>query len=390
MFPVSARFLAALTKSHVAVNKVEVRNNGILVEDVSNYVQPGASVSADETRQVRRTCTLTLAGLPLSMIPENESDLLHPASGNELYIYRGIKYSDGTTEFAQLGVFRMTKPVVTDDGDSVTVAISGQDRSSVITRISWQQPYSVATGTNLGTAIKAGIASRWPAAAATLQYNFAPTSFTVPATVWGANPGQSSNDPMADFIALAAVGGMELFFDYAGNPTMRPIADPTTAQVVASYVEGADCNLTQLARTLDETQTYNGVAVYCNGTGPAGPFAVFLWDADPTSPTYYLGNWGQVPFPIVTTAIPGPTQSLVDATAQATAMAQAQLQLILGAFDATSFECLPNPALAEGDCLTLGRARIKVNSNYVASALTIPLDPESAESITNRPQRQTA
>lgn len=386
MFPVSTRFLTALNKPHVAVSKVEIRNNGILIQDISGYLQSGGSVSVDETRQVRRTCSLTLAGLPLGMIPETETDLFHPVSGNELYIYRGIRYSDGTTEFAQLGVFRMTKPVVKDDGDSVTLAISGQDRSSVISRISWQQPYSIAAGTNLGTALKTAMASRWPASAAPLQYNFAPTTVVVPATVWGANPGQA-NDPMADMIKLAAdAAGMELLFDFLGNPTLRPISDPTQSTVVAKYVEGVDCNLTELTRTLDETQTFNGVSVYCNGTGPAGPFVVFVWDTNSASATYYLGNWGQVPYPIVTTAIPGPTQSLVDATAQATAIGQARLQLILGAFDATDFESLPNPALAEGDCLTLMRTRIKVNANYVASAMTIPLDPESAEQITNRPQ----
>lgn len=391
MYPVSARFKAAVAGVHTAVAKVEVRNNnGILLLDVTQYLQTGGTISADETRQVRRTGSLTLGGLPLSLIPDNEGDLLHPSSGNELWVYRGIQYSDGTDEFAQLGVFRMTKPVLTDSGDSVTMAFSLQDRSSFISRTSWLTPYVIAAGTNLGTALKAALASRWPAAATPLTYNFAPTTAVVPATTWGASPGQT-NDPMADMIKLASdCAGMELFFDWGGVPTLRSIPDPTTSPVVATFVESPTCPMTSLQRSLDETQQYNGVQLYCNGTGAAGPFVVTVWDTDPTSKTYYLGPWGQSPYQMTTTSIPVDPQTLSQAQAQATTSAQAQLQLILKAFDATQLEAAPDPSWAEGDCATLVRARLKVNGNYVMSALTIPLDPESAETIVNRPQRQTS
>lgn len=386
MYPVSARFLAALNKPHISVSKLEVWNAGVLIKDVTQYLQSGGSVSFDETRQVRRILSCTLAGLPLSFIPDVPGDLFHPASCNELYAYRGIKYSDGTTEFARLGIFPMTKPKSSDNGESLTLTISGQDRSSVISRIAWQQPYVVAAGTNLGVAIQTAMASRWPTGRAPLVYKFAPTAYTLPLTTWGANPG-STDDPMADFITAAALAGMELFFDPDGNPVMRLIVDPTTATVVATFSEGIDCNMTDLDRTLDETQTYNGVQIFCNGPGAAGPFVVTLWATDPVTGGLLFSQWGEVPYQIVTTAIPVDPQTLLQAQTQGLAMAQGQLQIICKAMDEVDFQCLPNPALEEGDCLELVRNRMKVNGNYVAAAGTIPFDPESAESITNRPQR---
>lgn len=437
MFPVSDQFMEAMDVSHIAVRKVEVRNSGNFIADMTKYVTAG-SVTVDETRQVRRTCSLTLSvpydylpagtlsatGVPLT---DQMANLFHPTTGNELYLYRGVKYPSATTltfsgvangqivesEFAQLGVFRMTKPVVTDDGENVTIVLTGQDRSSVISRISWQEPYSIPVGTNLGSAIQAGMASRVAnTPLSSITYNIAPTSYVVPATIWGANPGTSTNDPMADMIKLASVGGYELFFDVYGNVVMRQIISPTNNPVVDTFTEGisltstsiessgsfnipvADafsdigvgyCRMLQVERTLDETKTYNGVIVYCNGVGSVPPFAQAVWDNDPTSPTYYQGPWGPVPFAIVTTSIPAPGQSMPNAVAQATAMAIAQLQLILGAFDETSFECVPNPALWEGDSIQLVRTRIKINDTYVCSSMTIPLDVQSAQQISNRP-----
>lgn len=438
MFPVSDQFQDAMGATHVVVRKVEVWNSGNFIQDITQYVTAG-SVSIDETRQVRRTCTLTLA-VPYSLIPAIKGDLLHPAGGNELYLYRGVKYPNPTAltfgghpngqivteEFAQLGVFRMTKPVIADDGTNVTVTVNGQDRSALISRISWQEPYSIAVGTDMGAAIKAAMINRLSGTslANIVQYNIpVVTGYTVPATIWGANPGTSTNDPMADMIKLAAVGGYQLYFDFYGNPTMSLVVNPTSNPIVDTFTEGisltstsqeqteeADfpisdvfsdigvnyCRMTQLQRTLDETMTSNGVIVYANGVGAALPFTVAVWDTNIDSPTYYnpldpsTSSWGPVPYSLVTTAIPAVGQTLTAAQAQATVMASAQLQLILGAFDETAFQCVPNPALDAGDCINLVRVRIKVNATYVCSSLTVPLDVQSAEQISNRPLQDIA
>lgn len=386
----SSQFIQAVTSDHQWAIQVQIFNSaGVFLQDLSDLVT-GGSVTVDETAEIRRTCSLTLAGTP-DMVPATASDLLHPATGNEIKIWRGVKYENGQTEFAQLGVFRMTKPNITDDGASVTITVNGQDRASVLARIAWQIPYTVSAGSNIGGAIAAAVSSQLTLGSSNaipnLQFNFQSVSFTYPPTTFGGSPG-SPTDPMSDLITFAATAGCELFFDVFGVMTFRPIVNPLGLAILDSihFVEGENCTMDGVGRVLDESTAYNGVVLYCNGTGDAGPFTVTAWDTNPGSPTYYLGPWGQVPYVITTTAFPASTQTLSQAKVAASAMAFAQLQLVLGSFDDINLTTMPNPALREGDCVQVVRQRMKINNNYVISGMTIPLDPQSPESITFRPR----
>lgn len=383
------RFLTAVANDHRSVVKVECRTaKGVLVQDISTLVLTG-SMTADETREIRRTIQMTLVG-STALVPAGLGDMLHPASGNELWVYRGVQYSDGTTEYAQLGVFRMTKPNVTDDGETISITINGQDRASVVARIDWTIPYTVPAGSNLGGALALALQNRIGAIYPALSYvNIAPDTFLFPATVWGADP-STTGDPMQDFITFASNAGDELFFDVAGLPVGRQIANPLTTQPIDAlhFVDGTNCVVDTAGRVLDESTAYNQVQLYCNGTGTALPFVVTVSDNNPLSPTWIGGPWGVVPLKITTTAIPAGVDSVVAAKAKATAMANKQLQLVLGSFDGTSLTCVPNPALREGDCVKVTHARMKINANYIISSMTIPLDPESDMAITFRPQVQ--
>jgi hypothetical protein len=389
----SSQFQNAVSSpSHLWAVKVEVWSPTFgtyyPVMDLTKYVTEG-SVSVDETAEVRRTLTLTLS-VPLDLIPANLGDLLHPGSANELHVWRGVNYGSADEpdiEYAPLGVFRMTQPEATDDGQTVTLTVKGNDRASVIARIGWQVPYSIHAGNSIAAAIQAAMETRY----AGLQYNFTNVPFTYPATVFGASQIAGSggtSDPMGDLITFAATAGCELFFDPDGVCTLRQIVSPTTSLVVDSvhFVEGENCVVTSVGRELDETTTWNGVELFCNGTGSAQPFVVYAWDANPGSTTYYLGPWGQVPYQITTTAIPAGNQSPEEALATAYVYAYGQLQLILGTFDNLTLSCAPNPALREGDSIQVTRERLKIDASYVISGMTIPLDNLTEMSITFRPR----
>lgn len=381
----SARFLNTVATDHRWRIKVEVhRANGQFLADITEFVLTG-SVSVDETREIRRTVTLTLQGT-LGLVPFRLSDLLHPASGNELHIWRGVEYPGGATEYAKLGVFRMTKPTIPDDGSNVVITVSGQDRSSVVSRIGWQQPYIVVAGTSVALTIQAAMETRYPG----LDYsNFDfSIAFSYPGVTWGTNPTSGGGDPMSDFQTFAANAGCELFFDVNGKPVLRRIRNPLTNVVVDNlhFVEGENCVMTDAARTLDESTAYNGLILYCNGNGDAQPFHVKVWDTNPASPTYYLGPWGQVPYTMTTLLIPTGMDDLTLATSKAIFMAKQQLQLILGTFDDVALNCMPNPALREGDCVRVKRGRLKIDANYVLSTMTIPLDAQSKMAIGFRPR----
>lgn len=401
--------------------KVEVHAAaGEFIADITEHVTAG-SVTVDETAEIRRTCQLTLDGDPSLVPPQvltndrlSVAEMLHPAKGNELWIYRGLQYDDNTTEFAQLGVFRMSKPQIVDDGAELTITINGNDRASVVARLSWQKPYTLNQtvanilgnpGGNLAAVVQETLSyllqggSGGPNIYPNLQFNLSSDfaffgtgiPFTYPVTTFGANP-DSNSDPMSDLITFVAAAGAELFFDVQGNVVLRPIVNPLTSTVIDSihFVEGENCTMDQLTRTLDETSAYNGVVLYCNGTGAAGPFVARAWDTNADSATYYLGPWGQSPYVMTTVLIPAGGDSLNVAENKGFHMALQQLQLILGSFDSISFNTIPNPALREGDCVQVTRDRMQVEDPYVISQMTIPLDPESDMSITCRPRIQAA
>lgn len=387
----SSQFIQAVTSDHQLAIQVQIFNNaGVFLQDISEFITAG-SVTVDETAEIRRICSLTIEGTT-NLVPANLTDLLHPATGNEIKIWRGVQYQNGTTEYAQLGVFRMTKPNITDDGANVTITVNGQDRASVLARISWQMPYTIPAGINIAGAIEAAVNHQLTLGGSNaipgLTFNFSGTSFSYPATTFGASPG-SPSDPMSDLITFAAAAACELFFDVFGAMTFRPIS---TSQGISNivdsvhFVEGENCTMDSVGRVLDESTAYNGVILYCNGTGSAGPFSSEAWDTNPASPTYYLGKWGQVPYVITTTAIPAVTQTLSEAKVAAGAMAFAQLQLILGSFDDVNLTTVPNPALREGDAVQVTRARMRIDNSYIISGMTIPLDPKTSMSINFRPR----
>jgi hypothetical protein len=213
--------------------------------------------------------------------------------------------------------------------------------------------------------------------------------FTYPITTWGGDPSNPS-DPMSDLATFVAAAGAELFFDVQGNVVLRPIINPETTVVVDAvhFKEGANCTVIDLARTIDETTAYNGVILYCNGTGSALPFVVKVWDLNQDSPTYYLGPWGQVAYRMTTTLIPAGSDSFTIAQQKGFYMAYQQLQLLLGSMDVLTIDTIPNPALQEGDCLFIERDRMQVSDPYVISRMTIPLDPQSQQQISFRPRIQ--
>jgi hypothetical protein len=395
MYPVSPAFLTAVAGSHEMVNRVEVwQQPGGGVGEPERIALLGTvsagSVNIDETRQVRRTCTLTINSEGLSyddLVPVKAGDLLHPATGNELRVYRGVRFPNGTEELAPLGVFRMTQPTVTDDisGDGITIQVQGNDRSAWISRIKWQAPWVIAPEADLGQAVHGLIDSRVRG----LSYDFASTGSLGPIgqhITFGTDLA-GSNDPWADAVSLAALGGMELFFNETGTVVMRPVILPAAVPVAASFTEGDNCTMSEVHRNFDETLTYNGVIVIANG-GPGAPVQAAVWDTNPASPTYVNGPWGRTPLIIETALIS--TDLLSGAKSAALRMANAQFQMIRRAFDAVDLTAAPNPSLTEGDGISVIRERVGIEAKYVTSAITMPMDPESPMVVTTRPQEAAA
>lgn len=398
------------------------------------------SVTVDATAKVRRTCAITIedrgliADIGGSMIPylsiepgNNDADaippignnwgtLLHPLSQNELYIYRGFEYADGTQDLIPLGIFRMTAPQIVDSGTSIAITVTGNDRSAAITRYKWTAPYQIQSGTLLEVAVINVLRDRWPSMP--LDYSLIGTTvgtvnadasynasgIQLPTTTFGADLA-SSNDPWSDLLSLVVSAGFELYFDTQGRPVMKQIPDPTT--IISSfdgiYQEGVTCQMNKVSLKLDETNTYSGVIAIGNGTGNSlapvtsmsvigGVSYVGVWNTNPDSPTYFdpsspgASLIGDVPYIISTQAIPGPNDSQGSAQSKINSMAYYELQRIMSAYLAPDIDALCNPALWEDDVIRITRSRIGLDASFAVQKIEIPLDVTSTSKITLKPQ----
>ena len=379
-----AKWAAAIGQSHKVLLSAQVWNKTRYIATLPNVT--GGSVDEDETRAVRRTCTLTIEsqGRPLDkLIPILGDDLLHPTSGNELRLFRGIDYQDNTSDLVPLGVFRISQPKIKDDGQSVNISISGNDRSFWFNRLKWQSPWTVGDGDNLTTTIAAIAQFFMPG----VPLNLAPTTAQLAPQTFGLSITQS-NQPWLDMVALAATGGFELFFNSQGVLTMRLIVDPTTQQNNKMWAEGPTCTMLDLERDIDESNEFNGVICIANGSGGSPVQGIATVD-NPTAINRWGGPWGQVPYIFETSAFPTASESTADSQYRVNMVANQQLQLVNRSFATLNLSCVPDPTVQAGDGGGIVRARMFGTSAIqpiVVSTLSIPFDYSSSQQITTRPR----
>lgn len=398
MWQLSPAAQAALQTTHDVALRAEITdNNGDLLATLDIV---DGTVVEDETAAIRRACTVTVTvAATADIVPAQAGDLLHPLTGNELRLYRGVTLPGTPASalpggtLAPLGVFRMSAPIIDDTGDTLTITVNGSDRSAEITHRKWAGPYVPTAGQNISTAIQTILNLKWTGQP--LTYNMAPTPVAVPAglilgvqfTSSGVTSESGStsggNDPWADCVALARSAGCELFFDRQGVVVMRPVPQPGSAAAAFAFEEGVTCTMTALSRTLDQTAFANQVIVVGTGAtvtntdgslSPGPPVVATASSADPV-----LGPAG------VNGPIPDIVVDDTVATApQAAAAAAAQLPLSLATLDATALSATCNPALDGGDTLSVVRARMRVSGTYISSTVTIPLNAAAAMQVTNR------
>lgn len=367
MYPVSEGFTAALAQSHRIAARAElVTATDTYVLDVTD-----GSVTVDGSAAVRRRCTVTLTDDSGKLVPADITDLLAP-NGNELKLYRGVTFADGSTELVPLGVFRITKPQVSGGRGTLVIRVDGYDRARAVQRARFTETYTIPAGTNYATAISDLLESRVTG----LSFNLAATDHeTSGPLVYGTS---ADNDPWKDATELAKSIGFELFFDADGVCVLRPEPDPSAAATVASYAEGDNATILSVDRELSDEETYNHVVV-SGESQTTTPVRAEARDEDPSSATYYLGPFGDVPrfyaSPLITTS------------AQAQDAADALLRRSLGLVEVVRFSAVPNPAHDVGDVVQVAYSAGRVDGLYVLDQFTVPLSAGGVLTATTRKRR---
>lgn len=376
MYPVSARFLAAVRQSHRIAARLDVTDaTGSVLATIS---ATAGNVSIDSRRNVRRDCSFTVPDITGTLVPAAARDLLSPLSGNELRPYRGVTFDDGTTELVPLGVFpiRSAPASVSSDGTPV-VTVGGQDRSSTVSRNRWEKVYSIAAGTALETALTNLLRDRAPL----YPVAFPTTGVTVPATAFGL---ETDSDPWADAQSLAKAAGYDLLYDVTGTAVLQQPTDPTTATPTITYANDANAVVIDAAKEWDADKAYNGCIAIGEGSSTTTPVRADAWDDDPSSPTYRLGAYGRYPefyaSPLITT---------VD---QALAAARAQLARRRGVAQSVRWSQVVNPAHDANDAVGFTQTDLRISTplTVVLDALTVPWTASESMSAETRTRQVAA
>lgn len=352
----SDRFYQEIKRSHTIVSWIDVISPD---QEVVRLPAVEGQVDVDRSAAVRRKLSCQCID-PLGVLtPRTEGEVLTPY-GTELRAYRGVRYTDGTEEKCSLGVFRLSKSTITDNNaGSPVIQLEAYDRARTISRDKFKTPYTITTGTNAMTALKDIV-----------KQTFADARFdTITSTVTTTSPllYEAGDDPWEAIFALATSMGCEAYFDVEGRLAVLPPPDPNALPSPDfTYVEGEGNTMIDLGREYNDEGVYNGVIVTGESIGDQlPPVRGEAWDTNPTSPTYRLGDYGEVPLFI--------TDNLAKTEEQCAAIAKAQLSLILGAASKIAITGIVNPSYECGDIVQVKRAKSKVDGIYSVEAFSIPL-----------------
>lgn len=345
------------------------------------------SLTIDATNAIRRTAqnvtlvpypTDSLEGYPPGLtVPNVNTDLLFPR-GNEMILYKGCRYSDGTSEVATLGRLLMEDVEIYRSGSTgLYITLNGRDRGGTIGRAKFTVPYATDGVSTLDVQLRTLINAVVP----NLTYAITPSAF-VPAAM-NFNIG---DDPWTSALTLAASGGYELFPDPQGIITARPVLDPRTLPIVAIYdtTDTTHSIVTSIQRSLVTTAVPNVIIATSQGSGVATPLISYWWDSDSASPSFYNStvpvpgsnmtslpsNQGTYPTTVATITGAAATTQLQNDTIAAAAGLSTK-----GTFETIDLKIRDNPAHDVEDVITANDpAALITPKNYCLDTVTIPLD----------------
>jgi hypothetical protein len=366
MQPVSADFQAAVISSHTANTRVEAWFGGARLDpyagarpDLALDLMDGA-VTVDSTASVRRTYSATFAMQDWYPRPYDYAGIFSPY-GTQHRVWRGVVYPDGSTEWVQLGVFRLD--AVTTNVEAGTVQVTGSDLSKMIQDARFLQPTASVPSNRIPVEIarlvRGALGSTYP------MRDLTSATTLTPAATWDRDRWQACQD-------LALAVGAEVVFAPDGQALIRRV--PTITNAVSWTLDVADVVVTG-DRAVDRSQTYNTVVATGERTDNVPPVRAVAQDLNPNSPTYVAGPYGVVPAfyssPLLTTV------------SMAQAAADTRLSRTRGMARQLSFECVPNPAADAGDVLRVifpdGSQEV-----HLVDTLQVPLHPSGTMRVSTR------
>jgi hypothetical protein len=364
---ISDRFRTAILDGHDTTVRVEVLLGGdeLQIVDLSNYFTDGSlSVSRQE---IRRAGSLTFVDHDSSglIVPTGQDSLLAPF-GNQLRVWSGVNYGDGTEELVCVGTLRITKATSRYPACTVDVA----DRAWIVSNAKLEAPYQVALGSAWDQAMLNLLGDRYPACPADIPaVDF--DTLTPRVTL------DEQADPWEAMQKWAASLGFALFFNTLGVATIESevgvvVGDPVwtfdgtpNAGVPYDPTDWFNLALADEERELDSASTYNAVIISGTSSSVSTSVRGSAYDNDPASPTRYGGDFGKKPL--------FESNELITTSMQANRAASGRLHQVAGLAEALTVPSMFNPAFDVGDVVSVIHPGLGVNASHVLDDVSIPL-----------------
>lgn len=403
--------------------KVQILDqNENLMQELVKHVVDG-SIKVDKTASdagktksnngVRRSFTLTLDN------SDNALQIGWPVGiwlNNRVKLFTGFQYPDGTQEFVPQGVFILRQPKATSKPDESTITLQGDDKAALLNGSpggTLADTWTITQGADVAGAIKTLCQT-----VGVTQFNFTPSSFSVPYTMT-AQVGQTVWSLIAQ---LAWSVSWELFFDRNGYLVFRPQPDYSTIGPSVSFstenpddkefdtavvypIDGyAFVSSTQIVPSDGSTPEYIAVRL-APGVSSPNPYMGterMIDDNDsnskPANHIVVIGGSSQTatvqaeaidssPNSATSTVTLGQHRVRVVQDPIITTQSQAQyranyelLNSVIAA-EKQTLSFLPNYLLDEEDVITLNDPNVNTNKNYVAIKLDIPLKWDGTMSV---------
>lgn len=353
-------FQAAVRGSHHMVARVRVVAPGQSGTNPDGRVlgTVDGTVSLDATAQIRAMLDFTTTGYGWDP-RAGRSDLL--PYGNELFVERGILIATGKTEYVPLGYFRIWEvdQASVPTGD---LRITAQDRMSAIIDARFTAPRQYAANANASTVVTDLVTEVLPHVTVDWQAVSGPLGRSV----------VSEDDRYAFLNDIVTSLGAVWFFREDGHLVVKPAPDPTEPVYVVNG--GRAGVLSAATRSVSRESVYNAVVASGEAADDTPPVTAIAYDNNPDSPTYWSGDFGQVPEFY--------SSPLLTSVSGAGSAAQSLLAQAIGLPYNLDFTMVPNPALEPLDVIRLIYPGF--TETHVLDKVTIPLTSSGAMSATTR------
>lgn len=322
MWPVSSRFLTAITQSHHVTSRVELWYGATKLD--ADLTVVSGSVSGQRS-QVRRTMSLTVTAETAKLRRTLWEQVALP--GVEVRAFRGIQFLDGSQTEIPLGVFVTQTPKI-DEATGAIVFGACNDRMQRVIDYTFEAPRTASAGFTYAQQIQQLLGE----AVAGLAYvDDSGNGDAVPASIW-------ETDRAGAVTQLATAIGCEVAFDAQGSAVLRHVK---TLSDPADWTIAPTRNMVSAAAQIDWTGAANVVVARGDQTDGTPPVFGIARDTNPASPTYWRGPMGpktrQYASPLL-------TSNTMAGKAAATILAKST-----GAQKQIDLTSIANPALDVGD-----------------------------------------